>query len=79
MTSAASARRERKSTWTTALMPVAGQITAMGEFLRAEIAAGRAYLPAGDKIPRAFGAPVGPTSPAAAPGSAVAGCRGAGA
>lgn len=45
-------------TWATALEPVAGQITAMGEFLRAEIAAGRTYLPAGDKILRAFAAPL---------------------
>ncbi|MYS55095.1 uracil-DNA glycosylase, partial [Streptomyces sp. SID6013] len=30
--------------WAKALEPVAGRITAMGEFLRAEIAAGRTYL-----------------------------------
>ena len=43
--------------WATALEPVAGQIAAMGEFLRAEIAAGRTYLPAGPNILRAFTQP----------------------
>ncbi|HEX5568275.1 MAG TPA: uracil-DNA glycosylase, partial [Streptomyces sp.] len=33
--------------WAKALEPVAGRIAAMGDFLRAEIAAGRTYLPAG--------------------------------
>lgn len=45
-------------TWAAALAPVAEQITAMGEFLRAEIAAGRTYLPAGENILRAFAAPL---------------------
>lgn len=40
--------------WAEALAPVADRITAMGEFLRAEIAAGRRYLPAGEHILRAF-------------------------
>jgi len=40
--------------WARALAPVAEQVTAMGEFLRAEIAAGRRYLPAGEHILRAF-------------------------
>jgi uracil-DNA glycosylase len=40
--------------WASALQPVAGQIAAMGDFLRAEIAAGRRYLPAGPNILRAF-------------------------
>lgn len=44
--------------WAAALEPVAGQITAMGAFLRAEVAAGRTYLPAGEKILRAFAAPL---------------------
>ena len=44
--------------WATALEPVAGQITAMGDFLRAEIAAGRGYLPAGDQVLRAFTRPM---------------------
>nr|WP_203644451.1 uracil-DNA glycosylase [Streptomyces sp. SID14478] len=43
--------------WAKALEPVAGQITAMGEFLRAEIAAGRTYLPAGSHVLRAFQQP----------------------
>ncbi|EUA90422.1 uracil-DNA glycosylase domain protein [Mycobacterium ulcerans str. Harvey] len=33
--------------WAKALEPVADQVTAMGQFLRAELAAGRKYLPAG--------------------------------
>ncbi|MGO8960340.1 MAG: uracil-DNA glycosylase [Streptosporangiaceae bacterium] len=44
--------------WAEALRPVESRITALGEFLRAEIAAGRSYLPAGDKILRAFGQPL---------------------
>jgi uracil-DNA glycosylase len=43
--------------WAAALAPVAAQITAMGDFLRAEIAAGRTYLPAGDNVLRAFKQP----------------------
>ena len=43
--------------WARALEPVSGQIAAMGEFLRAEAAAGRPYLPAGDRILRAFQQP----------------------
>jgi uracil-DNA glycosylase len=43
--------------WARALEPVAGQIAAMGEFLRAEIAAGRRYLPAGENVLRAFKQP----------------------
>ncbi len=43
--------------WADALAPVAGQIAAMGEFLRAEIAAGRSYLPAGANVLRAFRQP----------------------
>lgn len=39
------------------LAPVAGQITQAGDFLRAEIAAGRSYLPAGDLVLRAFKQP----------------------
>jgi uracil-DNA glycosylase len=45
--------------WAEALEPVAGQIAAMGEFLRAEIAAGRTYLPAGENVLRAFKQPFG--------------------
>ena len=43
--------------WATALEPVAVQITAMGQFLRDEIAAGRRYLPAGENVLRAFTQP----------------------
>ncbi|WP_424215087.1 uracil-DNA glycosylase [Streptomyces sp. BI20] len=43
--------------WARALEPVAGEIAAMGDFLRAEIAAGRTYLPAGAQILRAFQQP----------------------
>ncbi|RAY15851.1 uracil-DNA glycosylase [Actinomadura craniellae] len=43
--------------WAAALEPAAGRIAAMGEFLRAEVAAGRRYLPAGDNILRAFRQP----------------------
>jgi len=44
--------------WAEALAPVAPRIAAMGDFLRAEVAAGRGYLPAGDRVLRAFQAPV---------------------
>ncbi|SEB96325.1 Uracil-DNA glycosylase [Rhodococcus koreensis] len=40
--------------WAEALEPVAGRITEMGAFLRAEIADGREYLPAGENVLRAF-------------------------
>ncbi len=43
--------------WARALAPVAGQIAGAGDFLRAEIAAGRSYLPAGDNVLRAFKQP----------------------
>ncbi|UED82814.1 uracil-DNA glycosylase [Streptomyces profundus] len=43
--------------WAKALEPVADRITAMGDFLRAEIAAGRTYLPAGQHVLRAFQQP----------------------
>jgi uracil-DNA glycosylase len=43
--------------WAAALAPVAGQVAAMGEFLRAELAAGRPYLPAGANVLRAFTQP----------------------
>src|SRR6266487_2216398 len=45
--------------WAEALEPVAGQIAAMGDFLRAEAAAGRRYLPAGERVLRAFQQPFG--------------------
>ena len=43
--------------WADALEPVADRIAAMGEFLRAEVAAGRRYLPSGDNVLRAFKQP----------------------
>jgi uracil-DNA glycosylase len=43
--------------WADALEPVAGQIAAMGDFLRAEVAAGRRYLPAAQNVLRAFKQP----------------------
>jgi uracil-DNA glycosylase len=43
--------------WAQALEPVAPVITEMGEFLRAELAAGRRYLPAGANVLRAFTQP----------------------
>jgi uracil-DNA glycosylase len=44
--------------WADALAPVTGQISAMGKFLRAEVAAGRGYLPAGVNVLRAFVRPL---------------------
>ncbi|MBS2961667.1 uracil-DNA glycosylase [Actinocrinis puniceicyclus] len=43
--------------WAKALEPVADRIAAMGDFLRAEVAAGRTYLPAGSNVLRAFQQP----------------------
>jgi uracil-DNA glycosylase len=43
--------------WADALEPVADRIAAMGGFLRAEVAAGRRYLPAGENVLRAFKQP----------------------
>ncbi|ATZ28219.1 Uracil-DNA glycosylase [Streptomyces lavendulae subsp. lavendulae] len=43
--------------WARALEPVAGQIAAMGDFLRTEIAAGRTYVPSGANVLRAFQQP----------------------
>ena len=44
--------------WAEALAPVDDDIARMGTFLRAEIAAGRGYLPAGDRVLRAFQRPL---------------------
>lgn len=44
--------------WAEALAPVDEQIARMGAFLRAELAAGRPYLPHGDHIFRAFARPL---------------------
>jgi uracil-DNA glycosylase len=44
--------------WAEALAPVDARIATMGQFLRAELAAGRPYLPAGDLVLRAFQRPL---------------------
>jgi uracil-DNA glycosylase len=44
--------------WAEALRPVDSAVTELGAFLRAELAAGRGYLPAGDNILRAFRQPL---------------------
>ncbi|MCS5734006.1 uracil-DNA glycosylase [Herbiconiux daphne] len=44
--------------WATALAPVGDRIAGLGDFLRAENAAGRGYLPAGPNVLRAFGTPL---------------------
>ena len=44
--------------WAEALAPVESQIAAMGDFLRAEIAAGRGYLPPGPNVFWAFQRPL---------------------
>ncbi|WP_205843724.1 uracil-DNA glycosylase [Nakamurella deserti] len=44
--------------WAAALAPVADRLHGMGEFLRAEVAAGRTYLPAAPQILRAFERPL---------------------
>ena len=46
-----------ESGWAQALSPVHDNITAMGEFLRGEVAAGRGYLPTGDRVLREFTQP----------------------
>jgi uracil-DNA glycosylase len=43
--------------WAKALAPVADNIGAVGDFLRAEVAAGRPFLPAPDNVLRAFKQP----------------------
>ncbi|MCW2882933.1 MAG: uracil-DNA glycosylase [Sphaerisporangium sp.] len=47
-----------ESGWATALEPVAERISALGDFLRQEIADGRQYLPAGANVLRAFQQPL---------------------
>ncbi|MFM6849606.1 MAG: uracil-DNA glycosylase [Terrabacter sp.] len=44
--------------WVPALEPVADTITQLGDFLRAEVAAGRGYLPSGENVLRAFSLPL---------------------
>ncbi len=44
--------------WGEVLAPVEPVVARMGDFLRAEIAEGRGYLPAGDRVLRAFSRPM---------------------
>jgi uracil-DNA glycosylase len=44
--------------WAEALEPVAPELARLGEFLRAEAAAGRGYLPAGPDVLKAFTTPL---------------------
>src|SRR5690554_4573338 len=44
--------------WAKALDPVASDVARMSDFLRAEVAAGRSYLPAGRNVLRAFTYPM---------------------
>lgn len=44
--------------WVKALAPVAGQIAALGDWLRSEVAAGRRFLPAGDAVFAALAMPL---------------------
>lgn len=44
--------------WAEALAPVEERVHEIGDFLRAETAAGRGYLPAGDQVLRAFSRPL---------------------
>jgi uracil-DNA glycosylase len=44
--------------WASALAPVAQRIAGLGDFLRAETAAGRGFLPAGQNVLRAFTYPL---------------------
>ena len=45
-------------TWARALEPVSDDVARLGEFLRAEVASGRGYLPAGKHVLRAFSRPL---------------------
>jgi uracil-DNA glycosylase len=44
--------------WAAALEPLADTVARLGEFLRAEVAAGRGYLPPGEHVLRAFQRPL---------------------
>jgi uracil-DNA glycosylase len=46
------------TSWLPALEPQASTIASLGAFLRAEVAAGRGYLPAGENVLRAFRTPL---------------------
>ncbi|HET7660859.1 MAG TPA: uracil-DNA glycosylase [Oryzihumus sp.] len=45
-------------TWAEVLQPVSAEVTRLGDFLRAEVASGRGYLPAGQHVLRAFSRPL---------------------
>lgn len=44
--------------WAEALAPVAEDVAALGDFLRGEVAAGRRFLPAGDRVFAALAGPL---------------------
>ena len=44
--------------WAEALAPLRDTVSALGAFLRAEVQAGRGYLPAGHAVLRAFAKPM---------------------
>jgi len=44
--------------WAQALAPVSDRIASLGDFLRAEVRAGRPFLPSGDRVLRAFERPL---------------------
>jgi len=44
--------------WAPALLPVEDVVASLGDMLRAEVAAGRGYLPGGDRVLRAFTRPM---------------------
>jgi len=46
------------ASWLPALQPQTARISRLGDFLRGEVSAGRGYLPAGDRILRAFSLPL---------------------
>lgn len=50
--------RIMSSDWAQTMAPVEDQIHAMGDFLRAELAAGRGYFPAGENVFHAFQYPL---------------------
>lgn len=52
------AKGQMAADWAEALAPVEDDITRMGVFLRAEMAAGRGYQPTGDKVLRVFARPL---------------------
>ena len=58
MTSTSTLTEIMSPDWAEALSDQEDRIHAMGDFLRAELAAGREYLPAGDSVFRAFAHPL---------------------